>query len=311
MLKKIAKKALGKKHNPLSDYSYSIDVVESTQISGWAKNNKLPSHNPVIDVYVNGALIWQTKCDQARVDLVEQQIGNYAFALIPNISALTESCNQVQIYIDGHVLPQSFPLAIQIEQTTPIQTASISTQTQSTKTTKYIFNVDNISDKSIVGWAKVNQPDDYQRVYIELRTKGSSLAKGEASNFRQDLANNKIGDGKFAFELVFDLAAFPSNKILADVYINNELHAANSVMLEVDPNEVEHARYTKEFAPQLSELQQLLNTESRRIYQVLCNKQEADPSVQDTLDFVIQSIAELNTRMSVMEKSILKTMSKK
>ena len=307
MLKKIAKKALGKKHHPLSDYRYSIDVVEPSQISGWAKNTKIPHHSPVIDVYSNGIIVWQAKCEQARVDLMEQEIGNFAFALIPNESALTQDCKEVKIHIDGHALPHIFPLDIKAKQRS---LKSPNHQITQGTDSKFLFHVDKITNKSVIGWAKINQAHNNNKVTVALQCDGRVLASGVASSFRQDLVNNNIGDGKFAFELAFDLAEFPRNKLQADVYLDDELLVGKSISLEVDLNDIEHAKFNKEFAPELSQLKQSLNDETRRIYSSLTKQNGATPSTQDTLEFIVKSIAELNVRMSVMEKTMLKNLKK-
>lgn len=307
MFKKVAKKALGRKINPLSDYRYSIDVVDPTQVAGWAKNIKLPSHTPIIDLYVDNTLTWQAKCNQPRADLIEQKIGSFAFSFVPNASSLSKSCSEVRIHIDGHPLPHLYPLNILVQGSKEnSQDNSVSSSTSK----KYLFHIDRTTPNEVFGWAKINHPDNNERLNIELRAGQNILAAGVASIFRQDLLNNQIGDGKFAFELDLDLAEFPTDTLLADVYIDGELYERQSVSLSVSEHEVEQAKFSKQFAPQVAQLQKSLNDETRRIYKSLESIQGNDPSVQNTLDFILKSIAEMNVRMSIIEKNMLKNLKK-
>lgn len=305
MLKNFAKKALRKKKEPLADYSYSIDVVSAERVSGWAKNIKLPNHSPVIDVYINGLLTWQAKCNQFRQDLKDHEIGNYAFELTPDTSVMQSDCDEVEIRIDGHLLPSKYPLTLSKnadDKTSPAQPTI-----QKEDITCYL---DEVTSTHVRGWAKLNT-DDTSRLIISIKNGTQLFASGEASLYRDDLAANSIGDGRYAFELALDLAEFDAETVEADLYVNGIKFSEKKIQLTASASEIEHAKYTKEFAPEIDRVQQQLTEQLATIKQEISNQYGNEPALKDLVQYTLQSISELNVRIAIMEKAMLKHISSK
>lgn len=306
MLKKVVKKTFGGRKDPLVDYKYSIDQVSESQISGWAKNVKLPEHSPVIDVYVNNKLTWQAKSEHFRHDLNEANIGDFAFTLTPDCSVMQSDCNEVEIYIDGHKVERRFPLVLT---STMPHTEKAGVPKAPSVRDDFICYVDVIADTHLEGWAKIKD-DDNQHVSVELKNESGVYGSGVASSYRKDLAEAGFGNGDYAFNINFDLAEFTSDAIDVDLYLNDIKFTEEKITLRVDANAIEHAKYVKEFAPQLSELQQALNQEVSDIKAQIEATAGGEPELKDVVNFTIQKIAEFSVRLDTMEKAMLKHLDK-
>lgn len=301
MLKKIAKKTRRIIKGPLIDYRYSIDTVTPTLIGGWAKNVKLPHHSPVIDIYVNGDLTWQAKSNQKRPDLTDADIGDFAFTLIPDPSVMTSDCREVEIRIDGHKLGRKFPLELKVESES---IANSNPKQTPLSRDDFLCHVDVIGDSKLSGWAKLKDHDDV-RVTVELRANNCTFGSNEASNFRQDLLVAGYGDGKYAFEIEFDLASFPTQTIETDLYINGILYSEEKIIITADPKAIEHAKYLRKFAPELTSLQQALKHEMSKIKLEIEGCKEGNTEFGDIFTVLLQRVVELSVRIEIMEKAML------
>ena len=299
MLKKFAHKAIRKGKGPLSDYKYSIDVVNADIISGWAKNEKLPNHNPVIDCYVDGILTWQAKCDQFRQDLATKGIGNFAFNIKPAPSALQSDCEEVQLYLDGHPLETTYNLNMSKNSSNVMDAVK-----ELTKNDIKCY-VNSVTSGSIVGWAK-NKNDDSERLTIKLQSEGVVYAQGIANEYRADLEKNKIGDACYSFNLPIDISLFEQETVYADLLVNDIIYFDKKFKIEADPKDIEKAKFLKKFAPEVAYIEEHVTMELDSLKRILLESPDSGKNIQSALNLALSSIAEINVRMRILESAMLK-----
>lgn len=302
MLKKIARKALGRKGSGLEGYQYFIDAVTPELIVGWAVNTNNKQHKPIVDICVNDAVLWQTKAELPREDLAEAGIGDFAFRLEPSASVLQQDLTQVDIHIDGHkVNEQPYPFAMNCPAKGQLQSHFGMAHEE------YTGHVDAISEQVVVGWVRSNA-EPGKRLSVSLVCAEGELATVEAGLYRQDLDDRANLNGHYGFRLELPLHKFPASSFECDLLVEGNKVNPQPVKLEVNKQELELAKYKHAFADQITEFDSLVKTEMNRIVQqvesVRANGQE--PNLNVTANVALNNIAELSARVSVIERVLAK-----
>lgn len=312
---------LGKKKSPLAHYEFAIDVVDEKVIAGWAKNTKLPNHKPVIDVYSGDTILWQVKAELERDDLNEQGVGHFAFHLEPNPEVLTADISELDVYIDGFKANDK-PYFCEIKKANDLE-HFVSGEVDNLndgrnepfidkKENHIICHVDMIEEDGVSGWAR-NRKNDSERLLIEFKNQDTIIASGKADIFRKDLAEAGVGDGHYGYKLLFNLAAFPSEKVEGQLFVNGELYSEQLHTFEVTKQALEDAKFTDKFGEQIRMFDQGLSQEIERINEQISKASHgsSEPSLNVAVNIALQNIAELNTRMSVLERVMTKYLESK
>ncbi|UPW20069.1 hypothetical protein M0C34_07345 [Agarivorans sp. TSD2052] len=295
MLKRKLKSALGKNTPSLQDLQFHIDVVSAEAISGWAFNNLEPQKAAKVEVFSGDELLWEDNADHARSDLVDAGLGDCAFNITPDIAVLKNDIESVDILINGHkVNPE--PVGLELT---------------SLKAEDYICHFDAVSHNEVLGWAR-NIHADTKRVTVELKHEDKVLAFGLADQPRVDLADAGIGDGNYGFTLKVNAANFPSTSVECQVYLDGLATLLNPVELNTTQEAIDKAKFVEVFSEQIDSFEQLLTAESQRIANQIV---EATPvneqaSLNTVVNVAINNIAEISTRLSVIEKVLTKHFSK-
>jgi len=305
MLKKVAKKVLGKPSSPLANYQYFIDVIDTDSIAGWAKNNS-SAKAPNISVYSGEKKLWQGIADLARDDLADAGIGEYAFHIVPDVSVLDGDITHIDIYIDGHKvneLPYPYKLSNSFESTTIQARAE---ETYSNVIEDSICQIDAVTSTLISGWAK-SKSNDKKRLNIEFRNDDKVLASGLADTYREDLINAGIGDGQYGFKLDFNLTQFESEQVAAELFIDGVPIGGDAFIFTVDLSDIEKAKFNTQFSEQFAAFEKMTAEELNRINEQITtlSQNSSDQSMNVAMNVVVQNIAEISARMSVIEKVLL------
>ncbi|GGP50278.1 hypothetical protein [Shewanella saliphila] len=293
MLKKLEKK-LKQQINPtasIEDYQYHIDIVSPELITGWAVNKVAGAAKPKVEVFSGSTLLWQSDATFPREDLQAAGFGDAAFNIVPDASVLTDDINAVDIFIDGHKA-NATPFALVL--TAP-------------KAEDYTCHVDAIDNGVIIGWAK-HLTKDTHRVNIEVKHNDVVISAGLAADFREDLQQAEIGDGQYGFKLGLNLAAFPSDVVSCQVYVDGLLTPIAPFEIKVAANDIEKAKFLAQFADQLDDFQSILAKETQRINQQI---EDATPANEETTlntvaQVAINNIAEISARLNVIETVMVK-----
>jgi hypothetical protein len=285
---------MSSKQNPLSAYNYFIDIVSPELIAGWAINQQHNDRKPTIEVFANETKLWQTTAEQPRSDLQEAGLGDSAFIIHPSVTQLECDINEVDIYIDGNKVNDApYPLEM--------QTPSIE---------NYQCFVDHVTESQVSGWARCQT--DNHRVSIELKAGDHLLGQSIAQHARQDLIEANIGDGHYGYTIQLELANFPSDHVVAHLYVDGHEYPSDPIQLTVSPESIAQAKFYKEFGHTIENYEALIAKEAQRINKQIetLSAEISDTSLNTVTNIAINNIVELSARMSVLEQVILAKLSK-
>ncbi|TCS41936.1 hypothetical protein [Reinekea marinisedimentorum] len=302
MLKKIARKVLGREGSGLEGYQFFIDVVSPELIAGWAANTKNTQHKPIVDVCSNGEVLWQVKAESFREDLTEAGIGDFAFKLKPVAAVLKRDITEVDIHIDGHkVNEQPYPLVMQC----PNEGCLTSHFAMAHE--HYTGHVDAITENLIVGWVMANANPNI-RAKVVLVHNGEELAATVADQYRGDLHKGEAQDGCHSFRLNLPVHKFPSASFECDLQVDGQKVNPQPIRIELDQNTLEVEQYKHNFASELGDFNALISAELNRLHQAVESetKETQGANLNVAVNVALQGIAELSARVSVMERVLVK-----
>ncbi|OAQ19870.1 glycosyltransferase [Thermosulfurimonas dismutans] len=164
-----------------------FDRVDGLYVHGWAFNPENPEERVEVVVLVDGKPVAEGVADQFREDLKEAGIGDggYAFVIkLPNeIADGKEHEIRVVVKNTGNDLENSPQIVIfqQLEDS-------------------YIGHLDSVDGLLVTGWT-YNKANPEERVEVVVLVDGKPVAEGVADQYREDLKQDGIGDGKHAFKI--------------------------------------------------------------------------------------------------------------
>lgn len=293
MLKKLKNKIVKNTPN-VAPLHYSLDVLETNLISGWAYKPEELSHRPKLTVKSNGVLLWSAVAEHYRDDLQKGGFGdgNYAFSITPNGLSLNESITTIDIFFDDQLVAKSIPFEL-----------------KSIAIADYNVQLDHADVQVVKGWVK-KIDDNQHRAKVELKCADVVLAVGCAEEFREDILNASIGDGYYGFSLALSLYLFPSACCECLLYIDGKPANIEPIILEVEQDALDLAVYQHEFLPEVEAFTQQVDTELSQLNEqvVAINKAATadDYALSGQLQVVMSSIAELSVRVNVIERVLTK-----
>jgi hypothetical protein len=200
----------------------------------------------------------------------------------------------VDIYIDGHKINEApYPLEI-----------------QAPRIENYQCFIDHVTESQVSGWAQCKT--DNHRVTVELKAGDQCLGHAVAELPRQDLLEANIGDGHYGYTIQLDLANFPSNNVVAHLYLDGHEYPSDPIQLTVSPESIAQAKFYKEFGHNLENYEALIAKEAQRINQQIeaLSGDTSDTTLNTVTNVAINNIVELSARISVLEQVILAKLSK-
>lgn len=300
-VKKVFNK-LGKKSSPSKDYKYHIDYANKDVISGWAIKKDDPTHTVTFEVKSGNTVVMSTKANKFRQDLEDAGLnnGSCAFSDIPNLDAIKSEKGNVDLYLDGiKVSKQSISL--------------YQPESNSTKTGLACY-VDTVNVNSVVGWAK-DHDDRTRRLRVELKCRDLLIAEGVADQYRYDLDNPEMGDGLYGFKLKPEVGRFPEEEIECDIYLDGEKFNIKPVKLHANKSVIEKERIGAEFSNEIKDLGTSFNEEITRLKAEIellpVRSKDFDSDLDPAVRVALKNIAELSTRVAVIEKILVDHFSSK
>ena len=283
----------------LENYQFFIDSAEPVLISGWVYLTVDNTHHSVIEVRSGEALLWTTKANIYREDLVQAGFGNgqYAFSITPMSTPVKEAISSVDLYIDGHLVQEGIPFEME-----PISIDD------------YRVYLDYAERDQIKGWAFRNEQINY-RPQIEVRCADVVIASGFADGYRPDLLDAGIGDGAYAFSLTPRLEKFPSTDCECMIFVDGLQSHIPPFLLYVDQDAIDDALYKDEFAAQIVDFTDSVDKKMTSLKQdiIAMNAEQGqdDYAVNGQMQIAINNIAELSVRIKVIEQVLTKHFSTK
>jgi GT2 family glycosyltransferase len=179
-------------------FSGCLDHAELDRIIGWAWSPGQPAERLLIDILFNDTAVATVKADRYRADLKAAGIGDgrYGFEWNPKISDLPEDGCTVTLRRAGtfEVLNGRWSLTRSGDDVSSTATAA---------DVEYVGTIDQAEPYRITGsaWCPARPSE---RVIIDLLLNGTSLATLRCDEFRQELKDARMGDGRHSFSWVPD-----------------------------------------------------------------------------------------------------------
>lgn len=294
-VKKVFNK-LGKKQSPSKGFKYHIDYANKEIVSGWAIKKDNPDHIVTIEVRSGKNLVMSTLANKFRQDLNDAGLnnGNCAFSGTPNLDVIKSEKDKVDLFLDGiKVNKQSISLH--------------QPELNRTKKGKACF-IDNANARSVVGWA-LDHDDRARRLKVEFRCGDIVIAQGIADQYRYDLDNPEMGDGRYGFKLKPEIGLFPEENIECDVFLEGEKSNIKSVQLNAPKSEIEKARVNTEFSAEIKDLGLSFKEEVSRLEAEIellpVRSKDFSSDLDPAVRVALKNIAELSTRVAVIEKILV------
>lgn len=171
----------------LDDYKGSLEKIEGLYLVGLAFNQANPQERVELIVLVDGKPVCEGIADEFRTDLYDLGIGDgkYGFKIqLPDTYADGKE-HEVRVVVKntGKDLDKS-PQKITIK---PVED-------------NYIGTLDEIDGLIVRGWA-YNKNNPEERVEVVVLVDSKPVAEVVADQYREDLKQSGIGDGKHAFSI--------------------------------------------------------------------------------------------------------------
>jgi hypothetical protein len=288
-------KAFKKNKSPLAKYQFYIDTVNAEIIAGWAVNTDDVNAKPVIEVRSGDTVLWQTRAELERDDLAAAGFGNAAFSIYPDLMAIKQDIQQIDLYLDGHKM-NAEPYDYQV---------------QAPNVEQYQCFVDHIGESNISGWAQY-QPVPGHKPKISVRSGDIILGEGRAEHSRQDLIEANIGDGHYAFDIPLNLRGLKVGANPCQVYLDGHLAPLAPLEIQVSAQNLNHTVLMNMISDELGQFEQLLANSTQQLHQQINENSQGQPaSLNIVANVAINNIAQLLARMQVIETAMAKLIENK
>lgn len=287
-------KSLKIRKSPLSKYQYHIDAVTPELISGWAMLKTDIDANPVVEIRSGNSVIWQARAEGERKDLQEAGLGSSAFTIYPDAMALHSDLQSVDIYIDGHKANiDSYPLEL-----------------KAPDLEQYQCFVDAVDGLHVSGWANY-QANPSHRPIVMIKADDVLLGKGQANQLRHDLLEANIGDGHYSFDIELDIGALKSESVACQVWLDGHTMPASDFTITVSSQALIQAKLLSYLDDEFPRFDALLARTAEQLHQQIeLHSTDQPASLNDVANVAIQNIAELSSRLTLLEKVLIKSLTK-
>ncbi len=180
---------------------------------------------------------------------------------------------------------------------------------------QYRFHIDETSENRVAGWVwKINESDYSAKV--DIKNGDTVLWSTLAHNYREDLDNSDIGNGKCGFEVYPRLAGGTEGLKNIDIYVDN-IKINPQPLTFVSEENKRSASISPAANDALSEeaaaFSSACSDELQRLHDevsALSSQNNNENSVSDGLSVALNNIAQLSVRMETIEKVLEKHFSK-
>lgn len=269
----------------------NLDVANVNYLSGWVVNSKDSSRIVDVQLFVNGVLFAYTKADMLRPDIAEAGIGKEesGFEFLLNDLVLADV--------------QSLVLKAGEQVLTSLIPADLGYDVKANDTVKAVLDV--FSPSLIKGWA-CNTADFSHRPKVRCFVNGKCSQSTTAQQARPDVASLKFGDGNFGFEIELDVSQLEDKNTDLAIVVDQLLIKSQKLTAE---EIIESKRQVA-----IKQLQEKVQQELDNLISNVAKENKAlgteSNSLAGTSRVLLKSIAEINTRLSIIEEKALSKLAK-
>ncbi|GAB5380432.1 MAG: hypothetical protein Alis3KO_25720 [Aliiglaciecola sp.] len=222
MSKGILKRVLNRIKN--EPFLFSIDKCDEEAIAGWVFDAKNPTRLLSLELKRGSVVVYRIEASMFRQDLLEEGIGSGCHGFhIPTIELLPDGgADKFDIYVDNVKLNTD---VLHVTVDAPAQYTPTDTQdSQDTSTAADMFKVavDLFSPGEIRGWVNVLNGLEHSPT-VEVKLNNMMLASTIADEYRKDLADAGIKNGRAAYTLKYDLESLPTKDVKLELFVDGLL----------------------------------------------------------------------------------------
>ena len=304
ILNKVAKKL---KNLP---YKFSVDKSDGEALAGWVIDNKHPSRLLFVDIKSNDKLVYRIEASAFRQDLLDANIGSGCHGFHIETSELLPNggSKPFDIYVDGVKLnDKSIVLSSNERILEPViqpESMPVAIDTSQSLTDNYNVIVDVFQPGEVLGWI---QPLDESSPapLVVLKLNGVTLSEVKSDQYRHDLAEAGIKDGRVAYSIQYDLALLPIQDVQLELFVNgvkvdSSIHDFKLSAKDISSanNQVSQEQFVARTGKEIDAISQQIRTKNidqglpAESYAGICN-------------VLIEKLAEANVKIAHLE-SLLK-----
>lgn len=202
-----------------------IDRIQDGKVTGWLFDSNQPEQRLTVETILDGFSLARAEANLPREDLANAGIGDgaYGFLLQLDQSLLDGKPHQLIAYeqLTGWQLPGT-PVTFQ------------ATSDAHPTHNKLRGSFDSLANGRATGWVfDASRPGE--PLIIEIMHGDDVVATGTADQFRQDLLDAAIGDGRHAFNLDVNLEALDDESLSFSVRVDGHSHRFPGPKPKPDP----------------------------------------------------------------------------
>lgn len=278
---------------------FSLDRADNEAIAGWVINTS-GSDIPVnVEIRQGNKVLWSSDARDLRTDLRDAGVSNgengFHCQLSEEISqpikgnvdvfAGEQKLNDEDIFLDFQPLAKKNGPNIVPDH--------------------FVYNFDSIKVNAIYGWARVRGDDD-QKLSVECRVGDIVVGSVLANKYREDLKLASVGDGQCSFTLKPDFSLLPEKESRFALYLNGNLVPFDQFSMVMSADDIKQQKLSLKLAEFTSSVKKEIDCIRGTIQKHNMNNGLPIDGVSGVCNVLIEKIAEVNTRVAVIETAILK-----
>jgi hypothetical protein len=282
------------------ELQFSLDKADNEAFAGWVIDPKNTDLAVNVEVRQGSTVLWSSVANNLRQDLLDAGIsdGKHGFHCQFSDDISQPINGAVDVYAGGQKLNDS-EIIVNFQ---PSEVLSVES-TQELDNLKYHF--DKISVGVIHGWARVVD-NDSKKVNVECKVGEIFVGSTVADQLRVDLKNAGIGDGHCSFTLTPEFSSVPDKEARFSLYLDGCLVPNDQFSMLLSAEDVAKAKLNEQVVKFSASVKNEISAISTMIQKQNMNEGLPADSVTGVCHVLIEKVAEINTRISVIEKAILK-----
>lgn len=278
---------------------FSLDKADSEGIAGWVVDPNNTDLAVAIEIRQGSSVLWSCLADNFRQDLFDAGISNgkngFHCQFVNDVSH--PIYGNVDVYVGEQKLNDS-EIFINHQPAAMVQKSSPSLD-------KFRYHFDTITVKAIHGWARVLD-NDLHKLTVECKVEDTTVGMVIANQHREDLKSAGIGDGNCSFSLKPDFSVLPEKETRFTLYLDGCLVPHDQFSMVLSLEDVKQAKLDAELEKFTSAVKEEIADIKSSVQKQNMNNGLPTDSIAGVCNVLIEKVAEINTRVAVIENAVLK-----
>jgi hypothetical protein len=282
------------------ELQFSLDKADNEAIAGWAFDPTNIDLAVSIEIRQGSNVLWSSSASNLRQDLLDAGISDGKHGFHCQFSDdLSQPINgAIDVYAAGQKINTS-EIIVNFQPSDVIKAKPI----QELGNLKYHF--DKISVEVIHGWARILD-NDTDKLSVECKVGDIVVGSTVADQLRVDLKVAGIGDGYCSFTLKPEFSSLPDKEARFSLYLGGCLVPFDQFSMLLSAEDVAQLKLNEQVAKFSTSVKDEIGTITTMIQKQNMNEGLPADSVAGVCHVLIEKVAEINTRISVIETAILK-----